>query len=520
MALSGSFSARAGNSGSGLHHTLRVDWAAVQDIYGNRSTVTCNLYLIQDKGYSLVISKVPHNTCTIDGAVQNFTSPAIHNNGGTTTRLGTVSQTVDHESDGSKTLDITAVFYIGATLGGTWYPSITASATVTLDTIPRATVPKLSAAALTLGEALDIALEPAADFTHELAYRFGSEERVIAQNATGSIQWTPPLELAAQIPNSETGTALITCTTYQGQTRIGSPQTVSVLLWVPQTVAPGVSATWEDLSGAYGEVGSYVKLVSRLAVEAATVSAYGSPVTGVSMTLGGRAYTGGPILEAGALALVVTATDARGHTGSAAYPIRVLDYTAPQLTLNASRCTENGTADDTGSFALVTLTGGITAMEGNTAQLRLVYGFSSEDIEIPVGVFEHRTIIPADPDSTLTIAASLTDQFLTVTRSMVLSTGYATMDFLRGGRGIAFGTAATKEGFTCAMELDMAGKRVCNVAAPVEDADAVNLGYLRRFAPGSGGAVTARIEAAVLILEQTQPTLNAAIQGTVLVLGY
>jgi len=520
MALSGSFSAPAGTTGSGQYHTLRVDWEAVQDIPGNRSTVTCRIYHVQDKNHALDIGSRTNNVCTIDGIRHSFSSPGIHNSGGVTTLLGTVSQTVNHAPDGGKTLDITVVFRIGATLGGTSYPSITASAAITLDTIPRATVPRLSTGAVTLGEALDIALEPAADFTHSLRWQFGAASGIIAQDAATGASWTPPLSLAEQIPNAAAGTAIITCTTYQGAVQIGQSQSAALVLLVPEEAVPGVSAQWEDTSGAYGKVGSYVKLVSRLAVDAATVSAYGSPVRSVTMTLGGRPYTGGTILDAGDLVLVVSATDARGHTGRASYTIPVTDYAPPELTLSASRCTEDGRPDDAGSFALVTLTGGITAMEGNTAQLRLVYGFSSEDIGIPVGVFEHRTILPADPDSTLRIEASLTDALLTVTRSMNLSTGYATMDFLLGGRGIAFGTAATKEGFTCAMDMDMAGKRISNVAAPVDDGDAVNLRYLRGFSPGGGGRVTARLEGAVLILEQTQPTLNAAVIGTVLVLGY
>jgi hypothetical protein len=41
---------------------------------------------------------------------------------------------------------------------------------------------------------------------------------------------------------------------------------------------------------------------------------------------------------------------------------------------------------------------------------------------------------------------------------MILSIGYATMDFLRGGRGIAFGTVANEEGFHCAMDARFLGK--------------------------------------------------------------
>ena len=56
MALSGSFS---GSINSG-HYRLRVDWSASQDISGNKSTITANMYLERD--YSLYISGRTDNT--------------------------------------------------------------------------------------------------------------------------------------------------------------------------------------------------------------------------------------------------------------------------------------------------------------------------------------------------------------------------------------------------------------------------------------------------------------------------
>ena len=65
------------------------------------------------------------NSITIDGTAQTFASPSIGSTG--SHLLGTVSQTVNHASDGSKSLTISAVFNIRATLSGTYYGSITAS---------------------------------------------------------------------------------------------------------------------------------------------------------------------------------------------------------------------------------------------------------------------------------------------------------------------------------------------------------------------------------------------------------
>ncbi len=140
MASSGSFS---GSIRDG-HYKLRVDWLQSKNVSANTSTVTCKLYLVND--WSLNISGRSDNKCTIDGTALTYASPAISTTG--THLLGTVSRTVSHASDGIKSLTISAVFYIRATLSGTYYDSISASANITLDSIPRAS--SVSAANMTM----------------------------------------------------------------------------------------------------------------------------------------------------------------------------------------------------------------------------------------------------------------------------------------------------------------------------------------------------------------------------------
>src|SRR5699024_3713500 len=136
--------------------------------------------------------------------------------------LGTVSRTVNHASDGGKSLMISAVFQIRATLSGTYYGTISASANITLDSIPRAS--SVSAANMRMGTAGKINISRASSsFTHTLTYSFGNTSGTIATKTTAtSVSWTPALSLASQIPNATSGTCTITCTTYNGNTNIGS----------------------------------------------------------------------------------------------------------------------------------------------------------------------------------------------------------------------------------------------------------------------------------------------------------
>lgn len=173
MASSGSFS---GSIKEG-HYKLRVDWSQSKNLDNNTSTVTCKMYLVND--YSLSI-KGRENTCTIDGTQIAYSSPAISSTG--THLLGTASKTVNHNSDGSKFISISAVFNIQATLSGTFYSKITASANITLDSIARAST--VSSSDMTMGSAGTIKITRASSsFTHTLTYTFGS--------ATGTIAATP-----------------------------------------------------------------------------------------------------------------------------------------------------------------------------------------------------------------------------------------------------------------------------------------------------------------------------------------
>lgn len=214
MASSGSFS---GSIRDG-HYAVRVDWTQTKNVSENTSTITCRIYLVND--WSLSISSRNNNTMTIDGKGQNFTSPSISSTG--THLLGTVSQKVTHGSDGGKTISMSAVFKIQATLSGTFYDSITANTTVTLDSIPRAS--SVTASNAELGKASVIQISRASSsFTHTLTYAFGSATgTIVSKTASTSVTWNPPLSLANQIPKAVTGTCTITCTTYNGSTNIGS----------------------------------------------------------------------------------------------------------------------------------------------------------------------------------------------------------------------------------------------------------------------------------------------------------
>lgn len=447
MASSGSFS---GSIHSG-HYVLRVDWSQTQNVSANTSTITAKVYLVND--WSLSINGRSDNSMTIDGTAQTFASSAISSTG--THLLGTLTQTVSHASDGSKSLTMNAVFYIRATLSGTYYSSITASATVTLDSIARAS--SVSASGVTMGSATSIAITSAStSFTHTLTYTFGTATGTIATKTTAtSVSWTPPVSLASQIPKAVTGTCTITCTTYNGSTSIGS-KTCTLTLTVPSTVKPTITSLTAvrvdgDVPSAWG---IYVQTKSKatLTINGAAGS-YGSTISSYSITGGGytstaSSFTTGFLNTSGTVTFTATVTDSRGRVSAAAtVSISVVAYSPPSFASYLSqRCLSTGTVDDDGTYIRGLVSYSYASCSSKNTITRATYYKKASDTAWTnaSAAFSSGTAFTFGGGSISTetsydIKYTLTDAFTTIAIQDIVSTAAVVMDFKQGGKGVAVG---------------------------------------------------------------------------------
>ena len=147
MALSGSFQ-NLPVSGFGLYCT----WSATQSVTGNYSDVTLNVYL---KYYTLEVGSRSDSTISINGTSETYTAPAINDySSGTHTKLlKTKTVRVNHNADGTKSgVALSASWRFSGTYSGQSIGTITASTSVTLDTIDRtAPTVSLSTSAITAG---------------------------------------------------------------------------------------------------------------------------------------------------------------------------------------------------------------------------------------------------------------------------------------------------------------------------------------------------------------------------------
>lgn len=129
MASSGTFT---NNFATG--YSLELDWH-IKSQSGNSSTVVANLYLVSSgSGYTINSNYNSSGYIKMDGGTSSFSTDS-HLGNGQKRLLHSYTKTVQHNSDGTKTLGITGEFDINVTLNGRFYGSITVSGNAVLKKI-------------------------------------------------------------------------------------------------------------------------------------------------------------------------------------------------------------------------------------------------------------------------------------------------------------------------------------------------------------------------------------------------
>lgn len=84
-------------------------------------------------------------------------------------------------------------------------------------------------------------------YTHTLTYSFGGATETIATKTSNtSVAWTVPTSFYAKIPNDPSGTCTITCTTYNGNTSLGSSTCTFTATAAESSNKPTVTGTVVD----------------------------------------------------------------------------------------------------------------------------------------------------------------------------------------------------------------------------------------------------------------------------------
>ena len=319
-------------------------------------------------------------------------------------------------------------------------------------------------------------------YTHTIVYEFGVESGTLCEYSTETtIPWTPQIDLIYQTPNSDKKSGRIIITTYDKYfAEIGSWES-ELSLSVPDWVVPSVSATLLDKTNAKPTFGVFVQGVSVVDFIVESSGSYGSSIVKTQRYIDGVEYNNLPVSMSGNIMASVVVTDSRGRVSAYDEEIFVQEYQFPQISISASRCDHDGTPNETGEYANVAMNLKSYQINGiNEAFVEIQYGDNTVKVSVVVGERTVNEIVPAPSVSPIRISATLTDLLASSEpATMVLSIGYATMDFFAGGKGIAFGTTAVQDGFTCAMDATFAG-RVTGIPNPEQDDDAVPKSYADR----------------------------------------
>lgn len=528
MALSGSFTQGFSNNGA---FRLRVEWSATQNINENYSIVTAHLYIDSLQSWASVYDATSSNTSlSINGNTKYFSNNSTIN-AWQSKWMGSHTVTVYHTNDGSKWFDIYATHNFDITWNGSYVGTVNVSGSAWLNTIPRASVPTVATTGIQYGDNIHVNLNRASEeFTHYVSIDIGNVKTDIGSmdRYTNSFDFVLPLDWCARIPTLNSNSGKFTVHTYNGNGGYIGTNEVLFTATVPASVVPTISAEQvthsEAVDGLASKFNAYVQSKSKIR---ATVAGTGAFVGGVqcSSIVGHKIEMNGQIFNsndatsevlnvAGSQTIKYTVTDSRGRTASRTVTISPLAYSPPVLSiLKASRCEVDGTLNDEGEYAKVTIGASISSVNDLndkifTLSKKPVTSETWTNQNVPSATYTIVTTMIIEGisgDNSWDIKFTVQDYFNsgdTISKTMQLSTGFSLVDYLNGGKGLAFGKAAEREGFENNLKTWFTGG-IETVALPTGDG---SLAYWQTVPGGFYHAVLGSVTG--------QPSPNGFVQVT------
>ena len=463
----------------------------VANIAGNTSPLTVTAYIGRTSSASYMYGAKLTVTVNVTGCsaqtIKYNNANRVDVAAGAWLKLGsTTFSAVPHDSNGSKTVTVSASFTNNVSPA-----SGSASGSVTLATIPRKST--LTASNGTLGTPLTFTINRASDdFTHTVTYKCGSVNSTVTTKTTrASFEWTPAVSLAAENTTGTSVSLTFTMTTYSGDTSLGTV-TKTISCAIPASVKPTVSAALEDITGVDDIYGSPVAGLSKIKATATATMAYGSPIKSYSITIDGTSYTGqsvtsGVLRNPGQSRVTVTATDARGRSGSWTYDMTVLEYKRPQVTeLAVHRTNGDYIENDQGEYVCVTFSTAVDDMaDKNQANYTLRYKKTNEgswssidisDLNHNFNIMHHAILFEASASSSYDVELTAADRHYSTTRATSASTAFSLMDWHNSGTGIRFGGVAEEDH---TLQNDLALKQIGNTYCFSSIGAATTDGYIR-----------------------------------------
>lgn len=403
--------------------------------------------------------------CTIDGTQytssvglsQKITSSGI--------KLFTKTLNIKHNSDGSKTLTVSS--RISLDLNGSNLTSSSQSYSHALTKLARnSTISSLTSSVSINGtNTSTVNITRANDsYTHTVKWTVGSHTHSATKVGT-STSYAIPASWIDALPNSTSGTAKVTVSTYNGSTKIGSDVSKNFTITVPTSVVPTVSATTTLVNDTVpSSWGIYVQGKSKCKITVSGSSPYGATIKSFAISGTNGKYSGSLssagswtspyITESGSVSFKVKATDTRNRTASTTKSITVYPYKNPSISITkVFRCTSDGTASDTGTYISASiLTSNYSDCNGkNTITQTVMYRESTSSTWSTATSVTTGTPVILGDDSisnskSYVIRFTITDAFGSSTKDITVSTSGCLLNIRKAKDGLAIGKFAEQSG--------------------------------------------------------------------------
>ncbi|GEM_PF-5225078 len=455
----------------------QINWQSYSNTDGNYSDVNAQLfYRRTNSGYTT--SGTIAGNLNIDGTDYGYGGHVSIGSGWV--QVASASKRVYHNNDGTRFI------WIGASGGisGTSFTSTSCGSGVNLDTISRASGMGLSSYSIAAGDNVTVSIDAHnSSFSHlvDVYYCNQTKEVSVAAGLT-STSITLDKSWVTEKPNQAGTWGRVRVTTKSGDTVIGYAEQ-KFTLTIPDDVKPSLTApTLTDSTKAFSVLSAYAANYSKVTVattasvykdddftDTATIASVTANYNGQNYDASSGSFTFVPS-TVGTSDMTITVTDSRGKTVTQTVSIPVVAYTRPTVTLSASRYADSAgtTADDTGAYAKVTAVCTLDTIDvaDNSATVTLKYqevggtDWDTVDMGTITAGSTLSAVIPASDTKAYTLIATISDKIATTGATMALSNGAVPMDFLKGGKGIAVGKTATREGLDIAFPTYVEGGKV------------------------------------------------------------
>lgn len=350
---------------------IMIDWKVLeQDIAGNRSKVEAISYM----DVAGTISYSGRNTVniTIDSSRTSKTAKSS-SSGAWKRELNRHTAWVNHSSDGTRSITIASSYNVNISWLGQWISNISAGATVTLNSIPRASTinsakipyslqaPKGKASANSISISLS---KKYSGYTHYIKLEHGNTfigEWNNQSNPTSlELNTTHVERIFKALPNSTSGTLKLTVTTKNGSSNIGSTSK-NITANLHSNSGPYFTSNTIGIAGSGTDKswGVYIQSISKASVTSSASPGLGATLRSISISQGSSVVgsstgakvsaTSPTITASGSVAFKYTVIDSRGNKTEETKTISVLPYVTPSVnTFSAKR---NATTSTTANIS-------------------------------------------------------------------------------------------------------------------------------------------------------------------------